>query len=118
MERKVQQWCFLLEAHQDPPTLEYVMSLRVDVDESFVKTVGLINKFIVTALNQEQEIAGELRKVLDLLFVEAGVRLTLVQEMLAHREVDDGYCIQLGREYDVMNTAWDAPKDVTYAEKL
>ena len=73
MKRKVQQWCFLLEARQDPPTLEYVMGLRVDVDESFVKSVGQINKFIVTALNQEQEVAGELRKVFELLFGEARV---------------------------------------------
>ena len=70
MERKVQQWCFLLEARQDPPTLEYVMKLREIVDETFVKTIGQINKFIVTALNQEQEIAGEFRKVLELFLIE------------------------------------------------
>ena len=73
MERKVQQWCFLLETRQDPQTLEYVIGLSVDVDERFVKTVGQINRFIVTALNQEQESAGELRKVLELLLIGARV---------------------------------------------
>lgn len=38
--------------------------------------------------------------------------LTLVKEMLAHRDVDDSFCIQLGGEYDLMNTVWDAAKEV------
>lgn len=70
MDRKVQQLCFLLEAHQDPPTLESVMALREVLDEIFMKTVRQMNMFIDVALSQEEEIAGLIQKVRGLLFVE------------------------------------------------